>query len=293
MSQQGAAPGPAVAATASSAACLAYLAELRWAAGFRCPGAACGGRERVVLSTRGLSMCRKCRRQFSATSGTALHRLRVPLPLVFEIARAMLEEGEDLSGRALQNRLGLTSYKTVAGVLQRLRVGMEQYQEPLLGAGGDDADTWCRSLVRGKPLHGYHKSVVIVLAQVNRPAVRAWIAPRPNDPLADTMRWYGTNEDPPDEIPYEPHRAQRLMGELHQWLHVKLRGVSHELLQSYLDEFAFRHSNRHLPDRGFEKLMRHLLTTRSTRVRRAPFRFGEVTRDEPDEGVDEQEDELD
>ncbi len=272
------APGAGLAGFRSSADSLAYLAELRWGAGFRCPNRRCRGTESGRLETRGLWICRACRGQFSATAGTALHGTHAPLPAVFEVARALLEREGRISGRELQRQLGLSSYKTVFGVLERLRCGMEQHELPLLNAGFHDCIVPCKKLVRGKPLHGYHKSCVILIAQIRRPAVRAWVAFQEDHYTADPGRWMGTGVDPVEgAIPPEPDRPERLAEELIRWVRDDLHGVSHELLQSYLDEFVFRECHRYDADRGFEELMRSLLATSRTKVRRAPFR--QVKRD--------------
>ena len=57
---------------ATEAACLAYLAALRWPAGFVCP--ACGG-TLAWETTRGLRHCRQCGKQTSVTARTLFDRL--------------------------------------------------------------------------------------------------------------------------------------------------------------------------------------------------------------------------
>jgi predicted RNA-binding Zn-ribbon protein involved in translation (DUF1610 family) len=58
------------------AACLGYLAAVRWPDGFVCP--ACGGRA-AWRTGRGLWMCQDCGRKTSLTAGTIFHRTRTPL----------------------------------------------------------------------------------------------------------------------------------------------------------------------------------------------------------------------
>ena len=53
-------------------ACLRYLVETRWPAGFRCPK--CDGSDGRLLTTRRVWVCRSCRHHTSATAGTVLHR---------------------------------------------------------------------------------------------------------------------------------------------------------------------------------------------------------------------------
>ena len=60
----------------SEEACGEYLFAIRWPEGFVCPR--CGGRSAWTMS-RGLWLCRGCRRQVSATSGTIFQDRKLPL----------------------------------------------------------------------------------------------------------------------------------------------------------------------------------------------------------------------
>jgi ribosomal protein L37AE/L43A len=65
---------------ATEAACLEYLARLRWPDGFVCPQ--CGA-NRAWRTNRGLWSCQQCGVQTSVTAGTIFHRTRKPLRLWF------------------------------------------------------------------------------------------------------------------------------------------------------------------------------------------------------------------
>ena len=64
----------------TEAACLEYLARLRWPDGFVCPQ--CGANV-AWRTSRGLWCCQHCSVQTSVTAGTIFHRTRKPLRLWF------------------------------------------------------------------------------------------------------------------------------------------------------------------------------------------------------------------
>ena len=59
---------------ASEEACLAYLEQLRWPAGFVCPS--CGVAEEPYRSSRSRLMCRSCGHQGTVTAGTIFEKTR-------------------------------------------------------------------------------------------------------------------------------------------------------------------------------------------------------------------------
>jgi ribosomal protein L37AE/L43A len=60
----------------------------RWPEGVTCPE--CGARSIQTLPTRDIFQCRECRQQFSPTSGTALHRSRLPIQMWLLAAEAII-----------------------------------------------------------------------------------------------------------------------------------------------------------------------------------------------------------
>jgi hypothetical protein len=60
--------------------------------------------------------------------------------------------------------------------------------------------------------------------------------------------------DHPDAQKLLP-RAHRVVSNLKTWLQGTHRGVSPEHLQSYLDEFVFRHNRRRTPMAAFQTLL--------------------------------------
>ncbi|GLH65730.1 transposase [Geothrix edaphica] len=105
-------------------ACQAYLEELRWPQGVGCPGSHCYPTEPPWRPSRGRRLiCRKCRAQFSPTSGTLLDGLHTPLKVVF-LSAWWLTVGSRLTTIELQRRLGLPHYRVAQSLRLRWRLAM-------------------------------------------------------------------------------------------------------------------------------------------------------------------------
>ena len=103
------------------AACLEYLAAVRWPDGFVCP--ACGGRD-AWRTGRGLWMCQDCGRKTSLTAGTIFHRTRTPLSSWFAAIWFVTSQKNGISAQGLQRVLGFGSYETAWAWLHKLRRAM-------------------------------------------------------------------------------------------------------------------------------------------------------------------------
>jgi hypothetical protein len=103
------------------AACLEYLAAVRWPDGFACP--ACGGRD-AWRTGRGLWMCRDCGRKTSLTAGTIFHRTRTPLSSWFAAIWFVTSQKNGISAQGLQRVLGFGSYETAWAWMHKLRRAM-------------------------------------------------------------------------------------------------------------------------------------------------------------------------
>src|SRR4051794_41804395 len=94
----------------SEAACRAYIRRLRWPDGFVCP--ACGVIDDPSEMSRGLLLCRHCRRQVSLTAGTIFQDTPKPprpgVPTMWFITRPKKRgraPGVQRGGRKLSPRL--------------------------------------------------------------------------------------------------------------------------------------------------------------------------------------------
>jgi transposase-like protein len=103
--------------------CRAYLEQLRWPDGVRCPR--CGSRETGRLDARKKFYCRPCRYHFSVTAGTIFHNSHLPLWKWFLTVSVMIESGSGLPANQLAGLLG-GSYKTAWFAQQRVRTAIRQ-----------------------------------------------------------------------------------------------------------------------------------------------------------------------
>lgn len=114
------------------AACVRYLAEVRWPNGFTCP--ACGVRDYpYVIATRGLLECRACRHQTSVTAGTIMHRTKQPLRVWFWGAYLVATSTPGLSALEFRKQLGIGRYETAYMLLRKLREGMTRLNQDKIG----------------------------------------------------------------------------------------------------------------------------------------------------------------
>ena len=125
---------------ATEEACQQYLAACRWPDGFTCPR--CGHERAYELVNQRRHQCAKCRHQVSLTSGTVLHRTKIPLTHWFWAAYLMTTDKRGVSALLLQRQLGLSCYETAWMMLHKLRRAMvNAAREPLRGEVEVD-DTW-------------------------------------------------------------------------------------------------------------------------------------------------------
>ena len=101
-----------------------YVERVRWPAGPVCPH--CGADERVKRieggATRpGLLKCYACRRQFTVTTGTILHRSRIPLRKWVLAFVLLCCTKRKVTGRKLQLILRIGSYQTAWQMRRRIR----------------------------------------------------------------------------------------------------------------------------------------------------------------------------
>jgi len=93
-------------------ACLIFFEACRFPNGLKCHS--CGASEvdgshfTRHRSRRGLYTCASCRRQFTLTSGTAMHRTRLPLGQWLRAIWLVIASSKGLSARKLGEMLGIT-----------------------------------------------------------------------------------------------------------------------------------------------------------------------------------------
>jgi Transposase zinc-ribbon domain len=113
----------------SEEACAAYLQKRCWPDGFACP--VCNGRRRAMLKSRAYTYeCLDCRRQTSVTTGTVMHRTKLPLTLWLGAAHLIATHPGSTSVRLFEGLFEIP-YTTAWLLTKKLRQAM--YGEPLDG----------------------------------------------------------------------------------------------------------------------------------------------------------------
>src|SRR5229473_3135817 len=276
---------------ATEEACQQYLTACRWPEGFSCPR--CGHERAYELVNQGRHQCAKCRHQVSLTSGTVLHRTKIPLTHWFWAAYLMTTDKRGVSALLLQRQLGLSCYETAWMMLHKLRRAMVNVaREPLYGEVEVD-ETWIGGTQAGlrgsRQLKGRKAALVIVAVEKRGKATgRARMAVIPDFRRETLLAFLRQNLTPGSTVytdglksftglqeagfrhlpRIQPLRsdlrkgaksvvplADRAIGNLQQWLIGTYHGVSRGQLQVYLDEFVFRHNRRKQPMAAFQTLL--------------------------------------
>lgn len=262
-----------------------YLERIRWPNGVVCPK--CGSTGKMYklegdAHRDGLYKCSDCRKQFTVTVGTVMHRTKIPLRkwvLAFHIICA---SKKGVSALQLQRMLDLGSYRTAWHMAHRIRLAMRE--EPLAGLlkGDVEAD---ETYVGGRPRYkgtgktgrGTDKTPVLALVERNG-RVRAKKVERVNaDELKGAIRehvdrtsaihtdewaaYKGIGEDYDGGHHVVRHAAgEYVAGEastntaesyfalLKRSVHGAYHHVSKKHLGRYLDHQCFLWNSRHLTD---------------------------------------------
>ena len=280
-------------------ACRAYLIQLRWPEGFRCPK--CGHRKGWPVRDV-LVECVACGRQTSATAGTIFQDTRTPLMVWFRAMWCVSSQKTGTSARTLQRVLGLGSYQTAWAWLHKLRRAMVRPGRERLTGQVEVDETYIGALEEGVRGRGALKKVLIVIAaeadgdKVGRIRLR-----RIRGASADTLQAFIDENIEPGSLVHtdawlgydrmkahgyrhritfltdHPEPASELLPRVHLvasllklWLLGTHQGaVSPAHLDYYLDEFAFRFNRRRSRHPG--KLF-YRLVQQAVAVEPAPYR---------------------
>lgn len=109
---------------------LAWLEQARWPEGPVCPSCGSVNRASRITTRPGRFTCLECKRRFSLTAGTPMHKTHLP-PTTWLIAAYLLAaSGKGISSLRLSAMLGL-QYRTTWHLTHRLRAMMAE-ESPLL-----------------------------------------------------------------------------------------------------------------------------------------------------------------
>jgi transposase-like protein/ribosomal protein L37AE/L43A len=280
----------------SEEACRAYIFQLRWPEGFRCPRCEHG---RAWTVSAVLWQCGRCGRQTSVTAGTIFQDTRKPLKMWFRVIRYVTSQKNGGSALGLQRVLGLRSYQTAWAWLHKLRRAMVRPERERLAGWVEVDETYVGGWEEGiKGRRRGEKSLVVIAVQVVGKAIgriRMQVVP---DASADSLHpfiesnivpgstvhtdgWQGYAGIAQKGYDHEvslirgrPREASKLLPHVHRvvallkrWLLGTHQGaVEPQHLGYYLDEFTFRFNRRTSRSRGklFYRLMEQAVATGPT-----------------------------
>ena len=273
--------------------CRAYLMELRWPEGFRCPR--CQGTRAVEVRHTWFQCC-GCRHQTSVTAGTIFQDTRKPLVVWFRAMWYVTSQKNGASALGLQRVLGLASYETAWTWLHKLRRAMVRPHRDRLSGWVEVDETEVGGMeegVRGRQTA--KKAWVVIAAEADgagigrirmrmipdfsaaslHPFVEACVEP---GSCIHTDGWAGYTglerkgyQHQVTKLRNQPKDASRLMPRVHRGASLLKRwllgthqgGVATYYLPYYLDEFTFRFNRRKSKSRGklFFRLVQQAVAT--------------------------------
>jgi transposase-like protein len=253
--------------------CHAYLEELRWPDGVRCPRCDSDKISRIVK--RRQFDCDACRYQFSVRVGTLFHDSKLPLWKWFLAVYMMGESKKSISANQLKRMLGV-SYKTAWYLCHRIRAAMKDEGADMLSGVVEIDETYVGGKAVGRGA-GYKGNKTMVLGAVERGGrvrLRAFTEKEADRKLTkgfvesvvgDNTEFIYTDESTayPDFTDWDT-KHRRVNHAQKEWVHGNVHtntvesvwslfdrsviGAYHKLsfkhLPAYLDEAAWRWNNR-------------------------------------------------
>lgn len=131
------------------------LEKLRWPQGIECPH--CKSQNIVRINGKsekirdGLLRCKDCRKQFTVTVGTVMHRSHITLRQWVQAFYSMCSHKKGVSSLQLQKNLGLHSYRSAWHLTHRIRSAMREDPLASLLKGVVEVD---ETYIGGKPRKG-------------------------------------------------------------------------------------------------------------------------------------------
>jgi len=272
-------------------ACRAYLYELRWPDGFRCPRCSHG---KGWHSSDGLIRCSSCDYKTSVIAGTIFEGTRKPLVLWFRAIWWVTSQKNGASASGVQRVLGPGSYETAWAWLHKLPRAMVRPGRDRLSGTVEVDETYIGGEKPGKRCRGAEgKALVVIAAQEDGKRMGRIRLQRVKDASARSLGsavaqavepgsmvriddWSGYNGLKHLGYVHEIVRKDAYVGDnllplcnrvaalVKRWLVGTHQGaVSHEHLDYYLDEYNFRFNRRTSRSRGklFYRLLQQAVAT--------------------------------
>ncbi len=270
--------------------CLALLNQLRWPDGPECPR--CGSGKAYWLSKRRIYECGDCEYQYSVTTGTVMHRTKLPLTKWILAAALICNGRKGISACQMARDLHLT-YKTSWYLGHRLRRAMREHKWLQRFTGICEVDeSWIGGRTYGTLYGRRHLDNKTPVVGVRERGGRVRLAAVPNvtgKTLGWVMRQYiDTNAEMVmadqfsgyNQLAAEftmsriNHSREYVRGQIHTnsiesiWALVKrqVHGTHHRIsrqyLPLYLSEISFRFNHKENPDLFLSVLKNGLFTDR-------------------------------
>ena len=279
---------------ATDEACRAYLVQLRWPEGFRCPKC---GHAKAWVARVVLLHCASCGRQTSVTAGTIFQDTRTPLTTWFRAMWWVTSQKTGASAKGLQQVLGLGSYETAWTWLHKLRRAMVRPGRDRLTGRVEVDQTLVGGVEEGHRRTEKKALIAVAVEQVGAGMGRVRMR-QIADGSADALRRFVEDAVAPGSLLHtdgwlsydhlEKHgyrhrisfakgsaadplpRVHRVVSLLKRWLQGTHQGaVNRAHLDYYLDEFTFRFNRRTSRHRG--KLF-YRLVQQAVAVDPSPYR---------------------
>ncbi|MCP4337298.1 MAG: IS1595 family transposase [Desulfobulbaceae bacterium] len=259
-------------------ACVTYLFQKRWPWGFKCPFCR---RVQKDMAPAYTVVCRYCRKQTSITAHTLMHGSKKSLVAWMRVASQFCFHEEGISARELQRLMELSCYQTAWSWLQKMRQGAALAESaPCSGTVLFDVLPLQISAIPQKKTINIGIALELAGDKPKPARVRLSVFDRKSSAeltatvntiiqknttlLIRNQQWtdlYDFHEPYHSVVPTPKQLAQGylLLQEAIDWLERLYRGaIDTCYLQSYLDEFCFRHNTASWPDRL--AVLDHLLT---------------------------------
>jgi hypothetical protein len=284
---------------ATEHACVTYLFQKRWPWGFKCPFCR---RVQKDMAPAYTVVCRYCRKQTSITAHTLMHGSKKSLVAWMRVASQFCFHEEGISARELQRLMELSCYQTAWSWLQKIRRGAALAESaPCYGTVLFDilplkiaavpqkkmADI-CIALELAAPTPALARVRLLLLDKATPEELTATIhtlIEKDSTLLIRHQNWTALNNfhEPYQAVAPTPKQMAQgylLLQKMASWLDRLYRGaIDPCYLQSYLDEFSFRHNTASWPDRL--AVLDHLLTgliSPVTEISRAPKQVTKTTK---------------
>ena len=260
-------------------ACWAYLVQSRWPDGVTCAE----GKAAWFEPGRKLFECPDGH-QWSATSGTVMHRSKVPLHFWFWGAYLVTTLTPGISAKQFAKQLGLTRYETAYMLLQKLRAGMVNPERGRIGGGRKTVEVDEAFITGGRKAEQRKGVLQPILAAVEvrdgtagrlritlsptkatkdiLPFLRRAVEPgttviTDGNPAYNRIVRYGYHHAVEEvDVEYRLPVVHRVFSNLKTWILGTHHGaIMHKHLQAYLNEFVFRFNRRHTPMAAFQTVL--------------------------------------